>query len=153
MVAKNRTCPVCGEGKIAPVAEPGRIAEHHNVRLEIPADVEIPTCNNCGEQFFNEATARLVDARLDQVLEERLHAVFVAALEEIERLTTRGKLEKLLDWSPGYISKMITRRKKVEHRTAVLFELIAEDPGRLKRAIDAIERHTRPHPGPPTELC
>ncbi len=61
------------------------------------------------------------------------------ALERVERLTTRGKLETLLDWSPGYISKMIARRKKVEHRTAVFFDLIAADPGRLSRVLEELE--------------
>ncbi len=139
MVTKERSCPVCGEGTITPTGEPGRMVEHHGVRLEIPEDVKIPECSHCGERFFDEATAKLVDTRLDNILEDRRHAVFVKALERVERLTTRGKLETLLDWSPGYISKMIARRKKVEHRTAVLFDLIAADPGRLSHVLEELE--------------
>ena len=139
MVRKKRTCPVCGEGSITPTSDFGRVVEHHGVRLEIPEDVKIPTCGHCGERFFDEATAKQVDTRLDEILEDRRYAVFINALERVERLTTRGKLETILDWSPGYISKMMGRRKKVEHRTAVLFDLIAADPGRLSHFLDALE--------------
>ena len=138
MVDTTRACPVCGEGAISPVGETGRLVVHHGVRLEIPEDVEIPTCDHCGERFYDSDTAARVDARLDEVLERRRFAVFRDALARIERLTTRSKLETILDWSPGYISKML-RRGKVEQRTAALLELVAVDPGRLAQFLEALE--------------
>lgn len=144
MVKKTRVCPACGEGTISARGEPGRFAMHHGVRLEIPADVELPTCDHCGERFFDDDTAARVDARLNEILDQRRYAVFRAALQRIERLTTRGKLETILDWSPGYISKML-RRGKVEQRTAALLELVAIDPGRLTQFLEALEDSSLVH--------
>lgn len=63
-----KKCVICG-GEVTLVAEPGRIAMHNGVRLEIPADVAIPTCINCGERFYDQETAARVDKALESALE------------------------------------------------------------------------------------
>lgn len=52
-------CPAC-EGEI--VLESGRYRdyEYKGVLVELPEDVELPACLDCGEAWFNhEATERL----------------------------------------------------------------------------------------------
>jgi hypothetical protein len=60
-----RPCPLCGEGMLRPVARPGRTAPFRGVRLEIPADFAIPTCDRCqGESLDADTAARLDDKLL-----------------------------------------------------------------------------------------
>ncbi len=114
---------------------------HHGVELEIPEDVEIPTCSHCGESFYDARTAKLVDDALDEELERRRRLVLERAVNSLERLTTRAKLEALLNLSPGYLSKMLSGKKKVSHRTAMLLDFIAQQPGvGLERAVTVFER-------------
>lgn len=72
-----RKCPLYDcYGLINPTAEKGRLVTHHGTRLEIPEDVLIPTCSECGERFYNEETADRVDKRLDQLLDDMLSVLY-----------------------------------------------------------------------------
>ncbi len=140
MAQHMKPCAICEEGAIENRAEPGRIVTHHGLRLEIPATVEIPTCNHCGERFYNDDIAKRVDAALDEELQARRLRVIRIALKELERLTTRSRIESLLDISPGYLSKIMNGKKPVTHRMAVLLDTLAQEPGKnLERTIRAFE--------------
>lgn len=135
-----RACAVCSDGQVRPIAEKGRMAVHHGTRLEIPEDVSIPTCSACGERFYDEETSARVDKGLDHALDEIRFDVLKNALEMLERLTTRNKLEVMLDLSPGYLGKLLKRTKKVGHRTAMLLDFIAKQRGGLEHAASVFER-------------
>ncbi|MEE8409787.1 MAG: hypothetical protein V3T05_09295 [Myxococcota bacterium] len=61
-------------------------------------------------------------------------------MKELERLTTRSRIESLLDISPGYLSKIMNGKKPVTHRMAVLLDTLAQEPGKnLERTIRAFE--------------
>ena len=54
------------------VAKPGREMWYKNMMLPIPADLQIPTCSNCGEQWMDEVTLNAVDSALEQAYHARL---------------------------------------------------------------------------------
>jgi len=140
MAQHLKPCTVCGEGAIESRAEPGRIVTHHGLRFEIPATVAIPTCNNCGERFYNDDVAKRVDMALDEELQARRLRVIRRAVTELERLTTRSRIERLLDISPGYLSKLMNGKKPATHRMAVLLDTLAQEPGKnLDRTIRVFE--------------
>jgi YgiT-type zinc finger domain-containing protein len=66
---KEFACPMCGKGTVISIAKQGRMVTHRGICLEIPKDIKIPECDHCGERFFDEATVKQVDAKLDKILE------------------------------------------------------------------------------------
>jgi len=61
---RARKCPFCENGTLWPVAKSGRTAPFRGVRLEIPSDFAIPTCDKCDAEALDPETA----ARLDDLL-------------------------------------------------------------------------------------
>ena len=41
-----------------PVARPGRLAPYRGVQVELPAELAIPTCDDCGAETMSDALAR-----------------------------------------------------------------------------------------------
>jgi hypothetical protein len=72
-----RRCHNCGVGKIIPLAKAGRTEGYHGEIFEIPADLEIPTCDHCGEEWFDLTTAEKIDAALKPLYEEKHQAICV----------------------------------------------------------------------------
>lgn len=67
-----RRCKECGNGRIIPTAKAGRTTPYRGREsMQIPADFEIPTCDNCGTEYFNDTTAEALDAVLDRMLEKK----------------------------------------------------------------------------------
>lgn len=57
-------CPECG-GRVELTARAGRTRERwKGVFLEIPSDVQIPTCTACGEESMIPEVSEPLDARL-----------------------------------------------------------------------------------------
>jgi hypothetical protein len=57
-------CPQCRVGSLQPVARAGRKVPFRGVELAIPDDFVIPTCDHCGAEELDPASA----ARLDEHL-------------------------------------------------------------------------------------
>jgi hypothetical protein len=61
---------------VRPLAKPGRETRHAATTLELPSDVEIPTCDHCGAEWYDDTMAREVDKVLAAELERRaMHAL------------------------------------------------------------------------------
>ena len=64
-MSKIRRCYECG-GNVISQAQPGRTMPYKNIpALELPAALEIPTCESCGETFFDEQLDKRVDVALE----------------------------------------------------------------------------------------
>ncbi len=102
-------CSACGTGRVRRIAVPGRRMAYMQIPdLELPADVELPTCNACGEVYADsDADADALDAALERAFTEAVSAKAQTALSE---LVLRGHkqrdLERLLGLSAGYLSKL-----------------------------------------------
>jgi len=56
-------CTVCFEGKVRGEAKPGRtIRKVGGGRINIPDDLLMPTCEKCGAEFIDSATAIALSA-------------------------------------------------------------------------------------------
>ena len=96
MSAKTKTaskngfrCVECGKGIVQPVAAPGRQARHRTLTLPVPADLEIPTCGNCGTEWIGDSVARKLDAALEKEFRVRMRDL-VAASELVPALVAAG---------------------------------------------------------------
>jgi NMD protein affecting ribosome stability and mRNA decay len=67
-------CAECGKrATVAPLAKAGRRTLYRNFPdLEIPADLEIPTCSKCGAEWIDFQTAARIDAALAKVSAARM---------------------------------------------------------------------------------
>ena len=65
-------CDACG-GAVQLRGGPGRFINYRRgVRLEIPADLETLTCDDCGDMVLDGPTAEAIDSRLGPVYEIRM---------------------------------------------------------------------------------
>ena len=70
---KPRKCPICVPGTIMLAAKPGRLTRYKTFpALPIPADLPIPTCDSCGEEWIDEATAVALDKVLSAIYMEEI---------------------------------------------------------------------------------
>lgn len=129
---KKMTCPQCGEGSIEPCAVAGRRTPFKNIPdLEIPASVSIPTCDACGEEWYDARTTEVLQEALQSAYQEALAAKATAAVETLKAHYTQQELERRLGLSGGYLSK-IKGGKDVSSPLVALLVLLAQDPGRLQ---------------------
>lgn len=125
-------CYECG-GTVELRTGAGRTMPYRNMpAVELPADLPIPTCASCGEQFVNERLAEKVDGALASRYEEAVRERVLAALEALRHEIPQRALEQLLGLSQGYLSKI--RKKKASPMIASLLLLLADDPkGNVER--------------------
>jgi hypothetical protein len=70
---RSKRCIACGNGKLVPVAKSGRKTRYKEFEMTVPVDAPIDTCDTCGAEGFNKASAEVLDLRLE---EARLKIVF-----------------------------------------------------------------------------
>lgn len=138
---KPRRCRECGEGMVRPLAKRGRRMAFRNLTgLPVPASLQIPTCDNCGTEYIDPKTAKALDDALQGVYAEELHKRLEAALETI--LATVGVsqrlIEQVLGLSPGYLSRVRSRRGDASAQLVSALALIAEDPKRQLKVLEHV---------------
>jgi hypothetical protein len=104
---KARICRECGQGRVSVLRRKGRFVRYRTMaRVEIPADIGIPTCEQCSAEWVDDATARKVDAALERSYRAELMRRARAAIVQLTRHVTSHELEGLLGLSHGYLSKL-----------------------------------------------
>ncbi len=67
----ERRCYECGDGTIKPMVKAGRTMRYKTVQeMEIPTDLEIPTCDKCGSEWIDDDTAKRLDAACEAKYQE-----------------------------------------------------------------------------------
>jgi hypothetical protein len=111
----------------------GRLAPYKNFpALPIPADVEIPTCSNCGTEWIDRTTAIAVDAALALEAAKVQIKVGAEAIEALSPTINQRDLEIRLGLSVGYLSKIKHGRETPSPPLVALLALLADRPGRLR---------------------
>ena len=134
---KTRKCRECGVGTIRPTSAAGRTQAHKGIRLLIPDDLEIPTCDNCGAEWLTSEVADAIDEALEHRYQAELRRRFDDALS---RLRAQGislaTLEKVMRLSQGYLSKLRSpsSEKKLTATLVSHLMLLAKDPRRVQEA-------------------
>ncbi len=128
-------CPECGRGEVRPNHDQDRRWSFRTIPdLELPVEVEIPTCAHCGEQWIDGDT----DAALDAGLERAFRAtVLEKAKRAIDTLREtfghrQRTVERALGLSHGYLSKIIAKERDPSPTLVAALLLLANDAGRLE---------------------
>ena len=122
-------CHVCFQGEILPVARAGRTTRYKALpSLAVPADLPIPTCNACGEEWISPDDAKRIDAALEMAyraeLARRVRAVLPSPAEA-------DRVERNLGLSRGYLSRLRNGTKAPSEVLLALLALIREEPETL----------------------
>jgi hypothetical protein len=125
----KRRCAQCGERAVVKVKGAGRVRTYKNLDLEVPAHVEIPTCENCGAEWIGAATAGALDTAMETVYEETQRERLDEALGKIlEHESNQTRIERALNVSPGYLSKLKHERRVPSGLLVSALDLMSEDP-------------------------
>ncbi len=127
-----KLCAECGQRAVALRAAAGRTSPWKQfASLPIPAEIQIPTCSNCGAEWIDGKTAAVVDAALEQAAAARLTKLAREALDVLGRCMSQRDLEAELGLSAGYLSKVKHGKETPSAQLVGLLTLIASRPARL----------------------
>lgn len=131
---KPRRCVECGEGMVRPLAKTGRRSPFRNMAaVAIPADFLIPTCDRCGAERIDGATAEALDEVLELAYSDELSERLGHSVDRIlETGITQRRLEQLLGLSQGYLSRLKRERGEASPLVVAALALVAQDPRRLR---------------------
>lgn len=128
----TKLCAECGERAVSPRAVAGRTSPWKQfASLLVPADVQIPTCSNCGAEWIDRKTAAVLDAALERAAAERLTKLAREALEVLGASMSQRDLESELGLSAGYLSKVKHGKETPSAQLVGLLALLAVRPARL----------------------
>lgn len=130
---KTRRCKECGDGVVRSAGGKGRFMRYKTAQqLEIPEHVEIATCDNCGAEWIDPNTAKVVDAAMEQTYREDLRLRVRVLIERIARDVTQQRVEQVLGLSHGYLSKLKAGDRDPRADLVSELALLARDPlGRI----------------------
>jgi transcriptional regulator with XRE-family HTH domain len=137
-MSKTMRCAQCGKGTVRPVARSGRLHRHKTMMLEVPAEIVIPTCDNCGEEWIGERLAHTLTTKLEKIYRAELTRRARAAIDAISVHASQRKLEQLLGLSIGYLSKIRSGERVPAPDLVSHLALLARDP---KRRLRELERY------------
>jgi hypothetical protein len=125
-------CADCGKRTVEPLARAGRRTPFRQFpALEIPAEVAIPTCSNCGAEWIDRKTAGALDAALANQGASVLSAMAREAIEALAGIASQQDLEATLGLSRGYLSKIRHERESPSAPLVALLALLAGSPSLL----------------------
>lgn len=126
-------CHNCHQGTVRMFAGPGRVARHKSIKnLPVPADLEILTCNSCGEEWVSPDDAKRIDAAMEIVYRTELLRRAVAVLPSAKEAS---RVERDLGLSQGYLSRIRSGTRVPSVELVTLLALIQGRP-RLLRDIE-----------------
>lgn len=120
-------CDVCGAEALALAARPGRTTLHRQIEVPIPADFPLPECSVCGHLVINFKAAEKLSPLLEEAWERELSARALADLQVLAKVRPLFEWERLLNLSPGYLSK-IRGGKTPGAQLVVTLRLLANAP-------------------------
>lgn len=147
---ETRPCPSCERGTLTNRGGTGRRFPHRIFReLELPEDVELPTCDHCGKIIFNPKVAAAFDEGMSRAYQAQLSQIISEALSALTpSLITQQDLERSLGLSRGYISKL-KAGKESSSVIAGLLGLLSIDPQARLKELEELWAGRRPaHPTP-----
>jgi hypothetical protein len=128
-MSEPRICTTCGKGQVEPVRKPGRTMVFRNFEsLEVPESLAIPTCSDCGDEWFDAETTEALERALAEAASNAVRAISVEAIAELSEYVTQRDLEDLLDLSHGYLSKVKHGKEKPSALLTALLALLASAP-------------------------
>ena len=124
-------CHNCHKGIVTLLARPGRTAPYKSIpNLPVPADLEIQTCNHCGEEWMTPEDAKRIDAAMDTVYRQELLRRLRAVLPDPKEAS---RIERDLGLSRGYLSRLRKTTKPPTESLLAILALFRQYPSTLRQ--------------------
>jgi hypothetical protein len=113
------------------LSRPGRTAPYKSIpNLPVPADLEIPTCDHCGEEWMTPEDAARIDAALDLVYRQELLRRLRAVLPDAKEA---GRIERDLGLSRGYLSRLRKTTRPPSESLLAILALFRAHPATIRQ--------------------
>lgn len=125
-------CAECGVGTVRLAGGAGRRMRYRQLRdLELPAEMELPTCDHCNELWLGPQELEQVDAALREAFSRELSRRAERCVRSLAPVIQQRELERLLGLSGGLLSKIKSGKDTSPLLVSTLM-LLAENPARLE---------------------
>ena len=125
------TCPACNRGEIVMATGRGRYMRYRQIPdLELPEELALPTCLDCGERWLDAEATRNVQAALEAAYRAELTRKAERSIEALRSHLPQRDLEQLLGISAGLLSKLKSG-KETSPTMVALLSLLADQPHQL----------------------
>lgn len=144
MISTLFNCHQC-EGPVQMVTGEGRTREYRpGIKLAVPDDFGIPTCQGCGETYLTTAEAQALEERLKHVYAEYCRTLIDAASKGGG--VTRKELERAAGVTPTYFSHVTSGRKQASLALVRLLQAFVLYPSEIERHLRGADWHTAVQP-------
>ena len=127
-------CVRCGARRVTLREGPGRTYSYRVFpALTVPANVGIPTCGRCNAEYIDEQTAATLEPVLAAEYKRELSRRAKQAIADLAPRMSQAFLERLLDISQGYLSRVNRGHGTPSAQLVVLLALLARNPDLLER--------------------
>jgi hypothetical protein len=114
-------------------ARPGRTCRYRVFpALAVPPEVGIPTCGRCAAEYIDEPTAATLEPILAAEYKRELRSRVQQALRALMPYIGQAELERRLDISQGYLSRLQGGHGTPSPQLVVLLALLAQNPQGLQ---------------------
>ena len=124
-------CHNCHKGTVTMLARPGRTAPYKSIpNLLVPEDLEIQTCDHCGEEWMTPEDATRIDAAMNSVYQQELLRRLRAVLPDAKEAS---RIERDLGLSRGYLSRLRKSTRPPNESLLAILALFRQHPSTLRQ--------------------
>ncbi len=126
-------CIRCGARRVTLRQEPGRTYAYRVFpSLPVPENLGIPTCGRCYAVYIDEHSAATLEPVLAAEYRRQLSRKGKQAIAGLLPFISQRELEKLVDISQGYLSRISGGHGTPSAQLVVLLAVLAQEPALLE---------------------
>ena len=129
---KARKCPCCGRHALRLTREPGRACRYRHMYLTLPPELPVPTCHRCRHMMLTNESVPQLDATLKAAFRAELVHRASVEISHLSAFYSQRRLERDLDLSQGYLSKLRSGDSVPSVVLVSLLALLCSDPSRVE---------------------
>lgn len=150
-MSKTRLCYACETGTVRLKNVRGRKFDYRDeLGLVFNEDLEVPTCDSCGELYMKGELTKRFSSILERVRSAHKQSAVVRFVETIERefpSIPKAVWEDTFGISRGYLSRLASGARTADTALEILLAGFAREPKTALRLVEAAG-HLRPQLAP-----
>ena len=134
----GEVCTECLNGEVVLKSGGGRLFVYRRGSCyELPADFVVPTCDDCGASFLDDALEQAARELLRPLYleDQKRHLAYLVATIKAGVSVTNRQLEKACGVTPTYLSHLLNGRKEASEPLLGLLEAYAINPQEVQRRL------------------
>ena len=125
----HERCPHCGSKAVRARKGAGRTIPYRTMpTMELPVDLEIPSCGRCMRLYLDRMDAETLSNALQEQFLASLHTRIAIAIDTLSQHISQRKLERLFGLSQGYLSRLRAGAGNPSPELVCHLALLCQDP-------------------------